>query len=235
MPVHLILAVLMIPMSAVTFLYNQILGIAEMSITVIAVTTAFIVTLRFRSYIREVSASAMRDCFSPDQKTLEAMKTPVVVAGEHGELIAYNARFRKAFLEENEGENSSINPFIGDLRIADAFKRASFETEFGKKRYTVFSRAIDRGVLFEFIDDTYYKNIADTYHDTKKSVALIVFDNIEDFSAGTDQQAAVAHLIAEDLLYRWATKHETLLRKLGENRYIAIFDEKVLRHQMERK
>lgn len=235
MPVHLILAVLMIPMSALTFLYNHILGVVEMAITVIAVAATFIVTLRFRNYIRDVSASAMRDCFSPDGKTLEAMKTPVAVVGEHGELIAYNARFRKAFLDEYEGENIGIAPFIGDLRVADAVKRASFDADYGKKRYTVFARPIERGVLFEFIDDTYYKNIADTYNDTKKSVALIVFDNIEDFSSDSDQQAAVAHLTAEDLLYRWATKHQILLRKLGENRYIAIFDERVLRRQMERK
>ena len=90
-------------------------------------------------------------------------------------------------------------------------------------------------MLFEFIDDTYYKNIADKYHDTKKSVALIVFDNIEDFSAEADQEAAAAHLKAEDLLYRWATKNSILLRKLGESRYIAIFEERVFNEQVEKK
>ena len=47
-------------------------------------------------------------------------------------------------------------------------------------------------MLFEFIDDTYYKNIADQYNDTKTSVALIVFDNIEDFSSDAEQEAAAA-------------------------------------------
>ncbi len=235
MPVHLVLAVLMIPISALTFMYNQILGIIELAITAIAVTVSFVVALRFRKYIREISASAMRECFSPDGKTLEAMKTPVAVCGEHGELISYNTRFRKAFLDDYEGENNSIRPFIAELSHEAALNRSSFDADYGNKRYTVFARPIERGVLFEFIDDTYYKNIADAYRDTQKSVALIVFDNIEDFSADADQQAAAAHLAAEDLLYRWATKHNILLRKLGENRYIAIFEEKVLARQMERK
>ena len=206
-----------------------------MGVTVVAVATAFVMTLRFRLYIKEVSASAMKACFSPEGKGLEEIKTPVAICGEHGEIISYNSRFRKAFLDEYEGENSSIVPFISDMEPESALNKDSFETEYNKKRYTVFSRRIERGVLFEFIDDTYYKDIADTYFDTKKSVALIIFDNIEDFSGDADQQAAAAHLSAEDLLYRWATKHRILLRKLGENRYIAIFEERVLRRQMERK
>ena len=235
LPIYLILSVLMILMSALTFYYNRILGMIESAVSTVAVIVCFVLIVRFRTYVRQVSQSAMRDCFSPDGKMLEALKTPVAVCGEHGELLSYNSRFRKAFLDETDGENSRINPFISDIEVGDALKRASFDTSFAGKRYTVFAREIERGVLFEFIDDTYYKNLADTYMDTKKSVALIIFDNIEDFSSDTDQQAAAAHLAAEDLLYRWATKHQILLRKLGENRYMAIFDEKVLREQMKRK
>lgn len=235
MPVCLILAVLMLPMSAATFLYNRILGIVELIVSVVMIAVVFVLALRLRTYIRDLSASAMRDCFSPDAKQLEAMKTPVAVCGEHGELIAYNSRFRKAFLDDHEGENYHIAPFISDIAVDNALQRGSFDTTFGDRRYTVFARGIERGALFEFVDDTVYKNIADTYRDTKKSVALIIFDNIEDFSADTDQEAALAHLTAENLLYRWSTKHNILLRKLGDNRYIAILDEKVLKRQMERK
>ena len=111
----------------------------------------------------------------------------------------------------------------------------SFDTSFNGRRYTAFAREIERGVLIEFIDDTYYKDTADYYSETRKSVALIVFDNIEDFSAEADQEAAAAHLAAEDMLYRWATRHDILLRKLGENRYIAVFEERVLNEQIKNK
>lgn len=235
LPVCLIMAVLLIPMSALTILYNPILGAVELAVSAAAVVTVFVLALRLRTYIRDVSASAMRECFSPDGKALEAMKTPVAVCGAHGELIAYNSRFRKSFLDDFDGENITIAPFISDIETENALRRGMFNTDYGSKRYTVFAREIERGALFEFIDDTYYKNIADKYNDTKKSVALIVFDNIEDFSADTDQEAALAHLTAENLLYRWSTKHNILLRKLGESRYIAIFDEKVLARQMDRK
>lgn len=235
LPVYLILTVLMVPMSVTTFYYNRILGMIEFGICLASFVIVLILTFRFRTYIRNVAASAMQTCFSPSGKALEDLKTPVAVCGEHGEILAYNNRFKKSFLDGYEGENNRISPFIAGFEPASAVKRGTFDSDFNNKRYTVFAREIEGGALFEFIDDTYYKNTADKYRDTKKSVALIVFDNIEDFSAEADQEAAAAHLKAEDLLYRWATRNSILLRKLGENRYIAIFDERVLMEQTDKK
>ena len=235
LPACLILAVLMIPMSAATLMYDKILGVVEMVVTAIVVTAVFILAMRFRNYIREVAISAMDDCFSPSHKALEAMKTPVAVCGTHGELIAYNSKFRKLFLEDYDGINLHIGVFIDELSPEEAVRRGFFDTEFAGRRFTAFARETEKGYLFEFIDDTYYKNIADQYNDTKTSVALIVFDNIEDFSSDAEQEAAAAHLAAENVLYRWATKRSILLRRFGENRYIAIFEEAVLKQEMEQK
>lgn len=235
MPAFLFLAVLMIPMAAATLMYNRILGFIEMGVTAVVVTAVFVLTTRFRGYIREVSQNAMKECFSPSEKGLEAVKMPVAICGENGEVIAYNTHFRKAFLDHFDGVNLQISYFISGITPENALKLGSFDSEFSGKRYTTFAREIDRGMLFEFVDDTYYKNIADHYNDTKTSVALIVFDNIEDFSSDADQEAAAAHLAAENQLYRWATRHDILLRRLGENRYIAVFEEEVLRRQMENK
>lgn len=235
LPVYLIFVVMMIPMSVATYYYNKILGIVEIAVTLIALGVVLVLTVRFRGYIRDVASAAMTDAFSPDGKALDAIKVPVAVCGDHGELLLYNARFRKAFLDGYEGENIAMRPFIDEMEPAYAAKRAVFDTVYGDKRYTVIARRLQRGVMFEYLDDTYYKNIADKYNETKKSVALIVFDNTEDFSADTDQEAATARLTAENLLYRWATKHSILLRKLGENRYLAVFEERVLRAQVEKK
>ena len=235
LPVYLILTVLMVPMSVTTFYYNRILGLIEFGVCLVSFVIILILTLRFKAYIRSVTVSAMQTCFSPSGKALEALKTPAAVCGEHGELLAYNSKFKKNFLDGFEGENIRISPFIAGFEPASAVKRGTFDSDFNNKRYTVFAREIEGGALFEFIDDTYYKNTADKYRDTKKSVALIVFDNIEDFSAEADQEAAAAHLKAEDLLYRWATRNSILLRKLGESRYIAIFDERVLMEQTDKK
>lgn len=235
LPVSLILAVLMIPMSAATFMYNQILGIVEMSVTIIMVIIVFVLSLRFSNYIREVSTSAMKKCFSPKQQTLDAIKTPVAVCGKHGEIISYNSDFRKSFLDNYDGTNMHISVFISDIQPEKATELGVFDSEFAGRKYSTVAYEVENGVMFEFVDDTYFKTITERYHDTKASVALIVFDNIEDFSADTDQEAAAAHLEAENLLYRWATENNILLRRLGENRYIAVIEEATLRRLMDSK
>ena len=234
LPVYLIFVAIMIAMSFALYYYNLILGIIGFAASLIALTVVLVFVLRFRSYIHAVADSAMENSFSPDDKALDGMKLPVAVCGEHGELLMYNSAFRKAFLENNEGENSSIIPYLSELDPAYAVKRSMVDVSFGDRRYTVVAREVKRGYLFEYFDDTYYKNVADEYEQTKKSVAIIAFDNFEDFS-DADQEAATAHLSAENLLYRWANKHSILLRKLGESRYIAVFEERVLKEQIEKK
>lgn len=234
-PAFLFLAVLMIPMSAITIIDHPVIGFIELGVTLIVITVVFVTVLKFRNYIRDVAKSAMTDCFAPSQKSLESIKTPVAICGINGEIIAYNVLFRKVFLDDGDGINMSIVRFISGIAPEDAVKRGVFDSEYAGRRFTTFARETENGMLFEFIDDTYYKNIVEQYNDTKTSVALIVFDNIEDFSSDADQEAAAAHLAAENILYRWATENDTLMRRLGENRYIAIMEEAMLDKQIEDK
>ncbi|MBR1533339.1 MAG: DHH family phosphoesterase, partial [Ruminococcus sp.] len=162
------------------------------------------------------------------------IRVPVAVCGENGELLMYNTQFRKHFLDAFMGENMAIQTFLSDHTPEYAVRNGTIDVRYGGKRYTVFAHELKRGFLFEYIDDTYLKNIVDKYNQTKKSVAMMVFDNTEDF-ADADQEVAAAHLTAENLLYRWANKHNILLRRLGESRYIAVFEERVLVDQISKK
>ncbi len=234
LPVYIIFVVLMIAMSIITYYYNKIIGIIEISVTLVSLAVVLAMVIRFRSYIRGVVNSAMELSFSPDDKALESVKIPVAVCGDNGELLMYNHRFRKQFLDGYDGENVSMQAFLSDHEPEYAVRNGTVDVRYGDKRFTVIAREIKRGYLFEFIDDTYFKNTADKYNQTKKSVALIVFDNIEDFSDG-DQEVAAAKLTAENLLYHWANKNNILLRRLGESRYIAVFEEYVLIDQIDKK
>ena len=234
LPVYIIFAVLLIAMSVGLYYYNRIIGLIAGGVSAAALGVVLAPVIRFRKYVRSVVESAVGDAFDPDEKSLESVRLPAAVCGEHGELLLYNSAFAKAFLAGTDGVNDVISPFIGDSDPALAAKRGLLDVSYGDCRYTAVARKAHRGYLFEFFDDTYLKNTADKYNETKKSVALISFDNLEDFS-DADQEAATAHLTAENLLYRWANKHSILLRKLGESRYIAVFEERVLNSQIEKK
>lgn len=235
LPAFLFLAVLMIPMSAFTIMDHPVLGFIELGVTLLAIILVFVGVLRFSKYIRDVSKSAMIKVFDPDKKTIDEVKTPIAVCGENGEIVAYNELFRKLFLDEYEGVNTHISAYIGGVTPEEALQQGTFDSEYAGRRFTTFVHKTTNGMLAAFIDDTYYKNIVDQYNDTKTSVALIVFDNIEDFSTEADQEAAAAHLAAENILYSWATEYHLLLRRLGENRYLAILEEEILNRQIEMK
>ena len=234
MPVSIIFSVIMIAISVAMFYYNKILGFVFTGVSIAVMVVMLALVIRFRTYVHSVVHSAMEDSWSPDERTLENIKLPAAVCGINGELLMYNSSFYHVFLKNEEGENVSVAPFIDDSDVSFAIKRAVFDSSYGGRRYTVVARRVRSGCMLEFFDDTDLKNTSDKFRDTKKSVALIAFDNIEDFS-DADQEAATAHLSAENLLYRWANKHSILLRKLGESRYIAVFDERVLKDQTEKK
>lgn len=234
LPVFLILVALMVPMSVATYYYNKILGIIEIAVMLAAFALVLTLVVRFRSYIKNVATNAMELAYSPDDKALEAMKAPTAVCGENGELLMYNSAFGKQFLDGNNGENLAIGTFLSGHTPEYAVRNGTIDVRCGDKRYTVFAHETKRGVLLEYIDDTYLKNTVDKYNQTKKSVAMLVFDNSEDFD-DADQEVAAAKLTAENLLYRWANKHNILLRRLGESRYIAVFEEHVLVDQIKKK
>ena len=234
LPVYLIFTALMLLMSVAIYYHDKLLGVISAVVSVATLAVVLLMVMRFRAYVKRIVASAAEISFHPDKKALDAVGIPVAVCGENGELLLYNSRFRRTFLDRGEGENSSIIPYLDGQEPVVCLKHGTVDVSYDDRRYTVVARKVDHGCLFEYFDDTYYKETVEKYLETKKSVAIIAFDNTEDFSEA-DQEAAAAHLSAENLLYHWANKHSILLRKLGESRYIAVFEERVLNDQIEKK
>ena len=235
LPIYLLFVGLMLLMSVGTYNYNKILSLIEVGISILSLLIVLIVMLNFRKYIRTLTHSAIETSVAPDQKTLESMKLPAAVTGDYGEIMLYNNRFRKAFLDGEEGENVLITPFIGDNDVKYVVRANAIDTEYKGKRYTVYARSVENGALFAFVDNTYYKHVVDEFNETKKSVGFITFDNVEDFSNDGDQEAMTAQITAENALYRWATTNNALIRRLSDRRYMIVFEEKMLARQIENK
>lgn len=235
MPVYLIFVVLMLAMSIGTYSYNKILSIIEIGVSIAALAAVLALTLSFRKYVKKVVTEALDSSFNVNEKSVEQLKLPVAVVGEYGEILFCNSRFRKTFFIDAEPENEQIYPYISDNELGFAGRVDSFETEYKGKRFTVYGRRVGAGLMLLYIDNTFYKNTVDEYNKTKKSVAMIVFDNPEDFSSDEDPEGETSRITAERHLYRWAEKHNTLLRKLSDGKFIAVFDDEVLERQIEKK
>lgn len=236
MPVYLIFVAVMALMTLPMLKYNKILFYVGLAVTIIALLAVLILTFGFREYVKKIISSATKAMIKVPDDYLESLKLAAAVVGEHGEILLYNKKFKNLFFKTSEGLNENISKYLVDDTIETLTMSASgVETEFGDKKITVYSSKVSRGYLLTVVDNTYLKNIEKEYKDTKKSVALIVFDNLDDFMSNSEEDASRAMLSVENLLSRWSTKHNCLFRKLSDGKYLVIFDEKVIKTQVEKK
>ena len=236
MPIYLIFAAAMLIMAVLSYNYSKIIFGVELFVCVVTLTVSAIMMLRFRNYVRNVVASAIKTVSDVSQDYLDSLKIATAVLGEHGEILMYNHRFEKIFFNHDDALCDNIREFISGESVESlCMSENGVDVYFSEKKLTVYINKIDKGYMMSVVDNTYYKDIETEYYNTQKSVALIVFDNIEDFMSDSEENGTQAMILLENLLSRWAVKHNSLYRKLSDNKYLVVFDEKELITQFEKK
>ncbi|MBQ2971521.1 MAG: DHH family phosphoesterase [Ruminococcus sp.] len=236
MPIFLIFVLAMLIMAFASLYYSKILFFVEVAVALIAFAVVLISTINFKKYMRAMVKDSVMAVADVSPEYLEEMKFPCAILGESGEILLYNKRFRQLFFKNHDAVNESIFSYLKDDTIDSLCKSSSVvESEFEGKKLSIYSNSVDKGYMISVVDNTYYKNLEKEFYDTKKSVALVVLDNLDDFSTDGDNDATKAMITVENLLSRWSQKHNCLFRKLSDSKYLIIFDEKVLRVQIEKK
>lgn len=236
MPVYMIFVLVMALMTLPLLYYNLILFYIGLVVTVSAFALVLVMTLRFRSYVKGVVESGLGAMADASTEYIESLKLASAVIGEHGEILLYNKKFKKLFFKSSEGLNENICNYLIDETIETLTQSVSgAEAEYDSKKLTIYANKVNKGYLLSVVDNTYYKNIEKEYFDTQKSVALVVFDNYDDFMSNSEEDATRAMMTIENLLSRWSVKHDCLFRKLSDGKYLLIFDETIIKKQTEKK
>ncbi|MDO4748528.1 MAG: DHH family phosphoesterase [Eubacteriales bacterium] len=236
MPVYLIFALVMLLMATATYLYNKILCLVEVGVSLIALAVVLVLIIRFRIYVRKVVASATQSAAGISEGYLESLKLPTALLGEYGEILIYNKQFKRLFFKNAEAVNENIASYIKDETLESmCMNERGVDTTFMDKKLTVYTHKVDKGYMVSVVDNTYFKNIEREFYNTQKSVALVVFDNIDDFNSSSEEDGTQAMIMVENLLSRWSSKHHCLYRKLADSKYLIIFDEKVLLTQIDKR
>lgn len=236
MPIYFVFAFVMLLMAFASLKYNKILFAVEIVLSLVAFSVVLYFVLDFKKYMRQVVADSVMAVAGISPQFVELYKLPCAVVGEYGEILLYNEKFKKLFIGGVDATGDSILNYFKNDSLETLFKSVSgIETDFEGKKLTVYSNKVDKGYMLTVVDNTYLKNIEREYYDTKKSVALVYFDNLNDFSSDSEDEATKAMLTVESLLSRFASKHDCLYRKLSDSKYLIIFDEKVLSVQIEKK
>ncbi len=236
MPAYLIFVVAMLIMAFASFKFSKILFFVEVAVAMVSLLVVLVFTLKFKNYLRQSVKDSVLSVADVSKDYLDTLKLPTAVIGEYGEILMYNSKFKNLVCKSHDAVGESIfSYFKNDTMDSLCQSSGAVDTEFENKKLTVYSNKVDKGYTLTIVDNTYFKNLEKEYYDTQKSVALIVFDNLYDFMSDGEEEATQAMITVENLLSRWAMKHDSLYRKLSDNRYLIIFDDKVLATQIEKK
>ncbi len=220
-----ILGLVMLFMAIASYSYNHILCYIELGISVAALAVVFVLSLRFKNYISSVTRTAAAKISTADEELLEHYKFPVAVVGEKGDIVWCNMLFRKMMTGSRNPIGDNISSYLSGFDINDVSGGEGIDVAVDGREYTAYCVDTDDVTICHFIENTYYKSKVREYNANLPCVAVVTFDNSDDFSNDTDELLSQVTLSVETVLQKWAATYGALYKKIGTNRYLIVFRE----------
>ncbi len=222
-PWFIIFGIVLLFMSTLMFPYNKTLSFVELGLSVAAIAAVVTISLSFRSYIRSIVRQTASHIVGMNADYLEKYKYPVVVSGEKGDIIWCNARFRKNICGGRSPEGDNVSAYLPGHHIQDITDNEGADIAIDGREFTVYAVSIEGGTVCHYIDNTDFKATAREYHANMPAVAIISFDNAEDFFTDSDESFSNVAISVEANLQGWAIDYNALYKRLGNNRYMIVF------------
>ena len=221
-PWFIIFAAAMLLMTTISTQYSMTIFYIELAITVVLSAVVFVLSLKFSAYIRGIVKSTAGRINGIDKEYLERYKYPVAVIGDEGDIVWCNARFRKA-IGGRSPEGDEINAYLSGYDVFDIADGDGVDVAVDGREFTVYCLSTGDSFICHFIENTYYKSAVREYHASIPCVALITFDNADDFVASSEEYYSTIAIQVEAILQRWANDYTAMYKKISNNRYMIIF------------
>lgn len=235
-PYFLIFSGVILGMALYSIRWNIYIFYMETAVAILSILLVYVNLKRFEHYTTRVVKNALAGIKGVNTSYLEKFSVPVVVAGVQGDVVWYNSRFKARLCSGREATGDFISQYIPGFTVDEILNHGSADVSYGNRRYTVLACSVTDGAVLYFIDDTYYKNTAKEFVESRPSVAMVVFDNREEFERdNNDEQSAHAVVTIENALQKWAAKYNALFKKVSGSRYMVIFEERFVRRLVEEK
>ena len=217
-------------MAAFSYRWNIYIFAIEISIGIVSIIAVFVTGKYFQSYIKSVVKGCAKSLKGVNVTYLEKFSVPIVVAGEKGDVVWYNKLFRNRICQGREAVGDFVTQYTSGISVEKLTTAESTNVSYGDRKYTVIANEVSDGAILYFIDDTKYKKIAAEYTNSRPVVALLTFDNREEFERDyNDEQTAHAIVIVENTLQKWASKNQALYKKLTDGKYLVLMEERNFR------
>ncbi len=227
--IFITLAVLLIGMSVISARYNPYLSIIEFAASVGALLFVMISHIKFRSYIRQIIKNSSELIYGDDNTYLENFLFPVVLLGPFDDIIWCNQCFVNDVCDGKDPVGNKLSFFDDGTNLREYVSHKPVKRRISGKDYRIFGSAADTSFILYFIDDTYYRSIERDYKNKKPCVALVYFDNADDFDSDSDGEIEGEIVLGVDkVIQSWANDYDALCYRLTSTRYMLIFEEQSL-------
>lgn len=221
-PWFLIFSAVMFAMASFTLQYNKTLCYIEYGVATLSAVLVMAFSFWFRGYIRKMVKSTANRINGFNADYLDKYKFPVVAVGEKGDIFWCNSRFRRV-LGSRSPEGESINAYLSGKDVFDIVDSDGVDVAINGKEFTVYAVWAGDGVICHFIENTYYKSVLREYNASLPCVALITFDNADDFVTSSEEFYSTVAISVEANLQGWAADYNAMYKKISNNRYMIIF------------
>lgn len=213
----------------VTLFYNYKIALAEFAVIVILLIFAVSVkNLQFKRMLARINA-CQNFISAENGNGLENFSIPVALFGSDSKIMWCNSAFKKKIVADTVPSGDSIAQFTGGAGAEKIRESDTLECEYNGKSYTAFHSFTEykKEMLYAlyFIEDTELKEYRLLYRNSRPVVMFMTFDFAEE-NFRNMRESQVSEIISgvEGLAENWFTKYDSLIRKLGNGKFMLVTD-----------
>lgn len=226
-PFFLIINILLFIMAFISLFYNKAIFCIEIFVAILSTIFFALTSFKFNRYVKKAFKKAENVLVGIDKDVLDRFPIPAVLVGEKSDIIWFNTYFRDSVSQRDNCTGENISNFIGDKAISKIRDKNVVDIEYNGLKYTVFGVPSDNCTILCFLEDTYYKEISIEFSESRPAVAIVMFDNREEFERNsTEGEDAQIVAKVESVLQKWAAETTGFFKKLNGDRYMIIMEER---------
>ncbi len=205
---------------------------------VVIVFALVLLAFSTRSLRRFVAQNLCGTNFEGSKIQYSLARLPVPVALISGKnVVWYNPHFREEILNDTDAVLSPAERLLPGIDLAVCSRPHGQDLTIGENRYTAYASTTSGsqgGTLVYLVNDTFYKNTLDEYNASRPACLIIVIDSYDEiFNDMKDSEQAHEQETINSLLEEYIGRTTGFLRRVSNNRYIAVVEERDVRWMIE--
>ena len=228
-PVVFVMNLLLFLMAGVSWFFNKYIFIIELFFSLLMLIFSIKGKIGLKRYV-QAFVDDIVSLQSDSSEFLNLMPFPGIVVGEYGEILFANELFKSVVTNDLTCVGEAAEKFLENKKIDFILEKNGVDISFKGKRYTVYGVKSAKALVLYFIEDTYYKETTFEYLESRPTVMFITFDNKEEILRDIEvEQSSQVVAKVEQQLQNWAKGSKGIFRKLNENLYMMIVEERYVK------